>query len=333
MKIDRTKIIIGLVILAIFQICILIFTDIFSAQNIKSNRIQKLLIKNLKKENIIFFSIKDYQDIFSVEKGSEGWIVKKEDGNKMPGNLSKIDSYLDIIINIPRGIVVNSGEDENIEKEFGFDSSRQQELTINTSDKKEYKIQIGSTGSKSNSSYIKFGKEKAIREVNSNISARTSNDAIDWSNKNIFNNLNILDVASCEIDSKFNWYKGSYKIIHRDSTSDIKGEYIIELNDNLKLNEDDNEKRLDKSNKLLSLVETIIGITAAEYKFGEITNKNKMGTIKFILKNGTFLTLDFFNADKDDIGNFIITTNFNDYKYLIHEDIANNIFKNYKDFE
>jgi len=325
MKIDRTKIIIGLVVLAIFQICILIFTDLFSSQNIKSNQIQKSLIKNLKKESIVFFSIKDSQDIFSLEKDSEGWTVKKEDGNKMPGNISKIDSYLETIINIPRGIVVNNGDDENIGKEFGFDDLRQQELVINTSNKKEYKIQIGSTGSKNNSSYIKFGKEKAIREVNSNISTRTSYQAIDWANKNIFNNLNLVDIASCEIDSNFDWYNGIYKIVHRDSTSDIKGEYLIEINDNI--------TTVDNSDKLSSIIEKIIGTTVAEYKFGEITNKKKMGTIKFILKNGSSLSLNLFNADKDDIANFIITTDFNDYKYLIHEDTAKNIFKNYKDFE
>ncbi len=326
MKIDRNKVIIGLGALAILQICILIFGSLFSSQNIKNTQIKKPLIKNLKKESITFLSIKDSKDIFYIEKDGENWFIKKEDGNKMPGDKFRIESYLDTLINIPKGVVVSNTEDEAVAKEFGFFLPSTQILTINTKENREYKIEFGSAGGAKNStSYIMFGKEKSIREINSPIAKLTSIIELEWAKKDIFNDLNPIDVGSVEITSNFPWYKGTYKIVHKDTTSDIKGEYILEVNGN---------SLPAKSENLGLLIENIIGIKIADYKFGDLPDNFKLGSIKFILKNGTSLILDFYNNNaKDDVGNFIVTTNFNNYKYLLHEDAVQNIFKDYKDFE
>jgi len=60
---------------------------------------------------------------------------------------------------------------------------------------------------------------------------------------------------------------------------------------------------------------------------GSVSGRTKVASIKITLKNGKTSTLDFYNADTDDVGNFIIDADFDDYLYLIHEDDLKKIIK------
>lgn len=326
MKFDKKNITIGLAAILVIQVLILTGLNVFSFQNVKLDKIARPLVNGISKDKIVSFEIKDSLDSFEIIKKEGKWFVNS-DNALIPGNISKINDYLDVLSGLSNGIIIDKGGDSSTDKIFGFEQKQFQKVTVKTSNKKDFSVAIGSTGSKRGSSYIKFNDEKKVREISSTISSKTNNQPIDWADKNIFDKISENDVISAEISSKFDWYKGDYKIAFKENTDPNdktkKGGFAIEgatINyDDILLNES---------------VKNIVTLTASEYKLnGSITGREKIGSVRLILKNGKNYLLDFYKADKDDVGNFIIDVDFNDYLYLIHEDVAKRFFKDLKELE
>lgn len=324
-KLDKKNTLIALSGLLLVQIIILIFLNLFSSQRVKLNQIEKPLVSGVSKDNITSFEIKDTLDSFTILKKDGKWMVSAEN-SYIPGNSSKIDGYLSVLAQLPSGTVVNKSGDASSDRAFGFEQKQFQKVIVKTKNKRDFTVSIGSTGSKRGSSYIKFNDEKRIREISSSISSQTNNQPIDWAEKNIFNKLTHNDIISIEFTSKFDWYKGSYKLLQKeekDDKNETKITYSVE----------GSNKNYDVD-LLRNIVDEAITLSASEYKLnGSVDGRNKVGDIRIVLKNGKNYVVDLYNADKDDVGNFIVDVDFNDYLYLIHEDTAKKIFKNLKELE
>ncbi|OHD12298.1 MAG: hypothetical protein A2086_10745 [Spirochaetes bacterium GWD1_27_9] len=324
MKLDRKNTIYALGGLLVFQIILIALLNIFSSQNIKTGNIQKALVNGLKKDDIVSFEITDSMDTFAVEKKDGNWMVRVEQ-SYLPGNPSKINSYLDLITNLTQGVKISDTYDSSTDIAFGFSEKEYQKLAVKTKNKKDFYIFIGNPGSKRGTSYIKFKDEKKVREIMSTIASETSNEPIQWADKNIFDKLAIEDIASCEINSNFTWFKGNYSINYKeekDKDNKTKITFVV-------------DPKIDETDEILirDLLTNISTLTISEYKLkGGITGKDKLGFIKLTLRNGKNYVLDFYRADADDIGSYILDINTNEYLYLLHEDPLKRLFKDSKEF-
>jgi hypothetical protein len=320
MKIERSKTIIYLGIILAVQIVIYLIFNVFSLKNLKLNSIEKQLIGGLKKENIISLQIKDSVNSFNIEKNNDKWIVKTDD-KKLPADMTKIDSFLDLLVKLQSGIIVYNGSDTSADKTFGFNDKSSQTLIVKTKDNKTNSIILGNSGSKSSSSYLKFNNEKKIREVNSLIASQTSNTPGLWAVKNIFSDIKIDDLSACEIISNFGWYKGKYKILS-NGLKDKEMKFTI----------DPPLKGVLEDLALENVIYSILNLNISEYKLkGNIVDANVMGNILLTLKSNEKVNIDVFKAEKEDPGNYIIKSSKSDFLYLISEDQAKLMFKDTKD--
>jgi hypothetical protein len=320
MKIEKNKIIIYLCILLCAQIVIFALINIFSSQNLKSQEIGKLLLSGLKKDNIVSLEIKDSIGAFSIEKKDNSWVIISEK-NSLPGDKEKIDAYIDQLVKTTAGVVVYNGSDASSDKTFGFGEKNNQVLTVKTKTK-SYTINIGNPGSKRSSSYVKFNNEKKVREVPSNISSSTSNSPGMWAVKNIFSSVKFEDVISCEVVSKFDWFKGNYKITSNGMTDK-----------NLKLTIEPAVNKELQEYALENFIRGILGLSISEYKLnGGVEGKEAIGTLKLLLKDKKEVAVEVYKADNTDPGAFIIKSSLSNYLYLISEDMAKTLFKNTRDF-
>ena len=142
---DKKKTIIILSGLLIFQIILILFLNFFSSQSIKTRSIEKELLKGLKKGDITSIEISDVNDSFIIQKEENVWFVNTK-GTKIPGNDSKIETYIDNILKLTSGVVRDRGDKPETDKQYGFDNESRQKVVIKTANKKEYTIFIGSTG-------------------------------------------------------------------------------------------------------------------------------------------------------------------------------------------
>ncbi|HOV12852.1 MAG TPA: DUF4340 domain-containing protein [Spirochaetota bacterium] len=325
MKLDKKNILIGLAGILLVQVLILVLLNIFSFQNIKLDQIEKPLVNGVSKENIVSFEIKDKLDSFVILKKDGKWMVNTENAF-IPGNSTKITEYLNVLSKLSSGIIIDKGGDTSSDKVFGFEQKQFQKVIVKTNNKKDFTIAVGSTGSKRGTSYIRLNDEKKVREISSTISSQTNNQPIDWAEKNIFDKVTENDVMSVEISSKFDWYKGDYKLTSKEEKNDKNETKVV-------FSVEGSNKTYDVD-LLKDIVKNIVTLNVSEYKLnGNITGRDKIGNIRVILKNGKNYLLDFYKADKDDVGNFIVDVDFNDYLYLIHEDAAKKMFKNLKEIE
>lgn len=324
MQLDKKNILIGLCGFLALQILVLIFLNVFSYQNVKLDKINKPLISGLSKDNITSFEIKDNLDSFIITKKDGKWMVSTEN-TFIPGNSIKINDYVDALSKINQGLVIDKGNDTSSDKVYGFEQKQMQKVIVKTNNKKDFTISVGSTGSKRGSSYIKFNDEKKIREISSSISSQTNNQPIDWAEKNIFDKLTENDIMSVDVVSNFDWYKGTYQISFKEQKDekDKNKTGIFTITD-AKENYDDV--------LIGEVIKNIVSLNASEYKLnGSVQGREKSGNIKVTLKSGKSYLLDFYKADKDDVGNFIIDVDYNEYLYLIHEDVAKRFFKDLKE--
>lgn len=316
MKISREKLITGLTSLLILQIIIIFFLNFFSTQSIKSRTIEKRLINGLKKDNVVSIMISDYQDSFSVEKKGQAWFVKVKD-IFLPGDTEKIDSYLDILVNLSQGVVRDKGVDEDVVKYYGFDKESSQEVVIKTANNKQYKVIIGNTGSERGSSYIRYKDEEKIREIKSFIASETSNQPIQWSDRRIFaGSFMADDVAQCDFDINSDWFNGKYSIIYKEqapSADGKQGENFI-IDPPFK----PGEKKMDFI--LQAVLTNIFETKADDYKLdGDIKNNKVIAKINLSLKTGKSFKMTIYKAGDNDRGDYIADVDFNDYLYMLDE--------------
>jgi len=328
MKVNRRQLIIGLAILFGVQLIILLLVNIFSFQSVKLRKIQARLLTGFKKDGVISLEIKDYMDSFSIDRIENSWFVKKE-GKYIPANISKVNSYLNMLDTMNKGIVVFNGSDESSDRMYGFDEKNIQTLTIKLKNKKEIVLDIGNTGSKRGTSYVRYNKEKRVREVNSSISIETGNEPISWARRNIFINITEDDVNTVEINSKMEWFKGEYKLIFIDPKS--KDAQNIKGKDKFRIEPLEEDWKFDDYT-FQNMVKNLLDIRVSDYKVNfSVSGMESLSTIKVILKNGKSLKLDIYKATENDVAEYIIDTDFDDYLYLVHTDDIKKFIKDPKE--
>lgn len=307
---DKNKLILLLGCVLVFQIILILFFNIFSDQNRKARSFEKKLLKSFRKSDVVSIEVSDYQDFFLVEKKDKSWLIKVGD-NYMPGNKAKIDSFLKTLSDIPKGIIRDKGIEEASEKHFGFDEKSYQKILVTMKNKKTHTLFLGNIGSRRGTSYIRYNEEKKIREINSFISSETSNQPVQWAETKIFDNIVIEDVESFEIDSKLNWFTGQYTIKYTNTDEKNKEVFSISPID---------ENKKPKSFALENMIKNLLDLNIDDYKFNDTnTNRPIAGSLKLGLKNEKFFLINIYNADKDDIGDYIIDVDFNNYLYLVDE--------------
>jgi Domain of unknown function (DUF4340) len=321
-EINRENLIKILVAVLIVQIIFVIGLEIFSIQNVKARSIGKKLIKDFNVNSVASFEINDSRNPFSIEKTPSGWFVNTGI-SKIPGEVIKIDSYLDIIRNLPDGVIRDKGDDPNNIALYGLDSQHAKKITIRSIKSKNILIYIGNPGVVRGSSYIKLNNEKKIREVRSIISSETGIKPIDWARKKIIiDNLTIEDVNKTVIDSSMSWFKGQYSIEYKEA-KDQNGNI---LKDNFVLNPPVSQKL--KEYELQNIVSFLISISAADYKLnGNVNQKDKIASINLTLKNKKAYNFFVYAADKDDPEKYIVDDDFDDYLYLVKESDLKKIIK------
>jgi len=321
MKLDKKKTMMVLSGLLVLQIIFLVLTNIFSAQNLKSSSIEKQLINGLKKDNIVSLEIKDSKINFTIEKKESKWFVKIGEKN-LPGNESKINSYLEILEKLQSGITVFEGKGEANDEIFGFDNNKNQILTVKTSNNKDFALQIGKSGAKSGTSYLKLNNEKKVREVTSTISNETSNSPSAWAVKEIM--VGVVkqeNIKSCELVSNFSWFKGKYKI-----TRELKEKTETYLIDPPLKN------GLSDESILKSIFVSVGSFVVIDYKLnGGIDEKKKLGSITITSKPDKKMTLDFYKDEESENNNIALKTSFSDNLYLCSEESVKLIFRDTKD--
>ncbi len=314
MNLTRKNIICMLSCLLAVQIIILCFLYVFNFQSNKTRSIDKLLIGGITENNITNLEITDYQDTFSVKKEAVGWSVVTKDGNIMPADAAKIKNYLADLAKINQGLLVANGGSE-VDSKYGFDEKNKQDLTVTVNNKK-YTITIGNNGSKRGTSYIKFNGTNKIREINSSISSETSNDPINWARRTIVNSIMDNDVQNYKMESSLSWYQGGYSFTAKDpkvkdNTNDAPDTYVLDT---------PSEKKLSDY-VMQHLVKDFLTMRCSEYKFNAtVAGREKLAGITVTLKNNTVRRFDFYKADEDDIGDYIVDNDADNYLYLIHED-------------
>ena len=325
MKLSRQNIIFGLCGLLVIQIVILMFLYVFNFQNAKIRAIEKPLINGLTEKNITGLEIKDYMDSFSVKKDGSGvWFVYVGE-NSMPVNSSKVQSYIKDLAQMKQGVVVANTPDSSLDSKYGFDEKNYQELTILAGSKK-WTMLIGNTGSKRGTSYIKYNGEKKIREVKSTAATETSNQPINWARREILGNIPENDVKNYAVESTLSWFSGSYSFSAKDANvKDNTGD----APDTFRL-----DAPLADPNKKLSdyvmqrVMKEVLTMKASEYKFGAtLSGRTQFAKMRITLKNEKVINLTVYNADEDDIGDYIIDSDADNYLYLIHEEDLKKVIK------
>jgi len=286
----------------------------------------KKLINNLNKENITSIIITDKSDSFVLEKKEEIWFLKVKD-KYFPSKTEKMKNYIETLEKLTQGIIVDKGEKAGNESKYGFDIERSLKVEVKTSNKSDFYLIVGSAGTSSGTSYIKFRDEKKIREVKSSIAADTSNSVSGWANKRVFNEeIKREDVEKIEVESyNFKWYKGKYTIAAVQNKEENKDK---ETSQTQKYEIIPAPKGEIKDYQKQNIVETILFLNAYDFKVeGELGNREKLGQIKLYLKNNSTFTMSFYNKDPNDIADYIISVDFNNYLYLVLEDTLKNFIK------
>ena len=325
MKLSRMNLIFGLIGLLALQVIILMFLYLFNFQNAKIRAIDKPLISGLNEKNITELSIKDYMDSFSVKKDGSGlWFVHVGQ-NTMPVNADKLKKYINDLTQMTQGVTVANSADNAVDSKYGFDEKNYQELTILCGGKK-YTLLIGNTGSKRGTSYIKYNGEKKIREVKSSAATETSNQPINWARREILGHIPENDVKNYAVESTLSWFNGSYSFSAKDAnvkdnTGDAPDTYRLDA-------------PLADPNKKLSdyvmqhLMKEVLTMKASEYKFDAVlSGRTQYAKMRITLKNEKVINLTIYNADEDDIGDYIIDSDADNYLYLIHEEDLKKVIK------
>lgn len=330
-KISKKELIMGLTVLMIIQLVIFTILNIFSFQSRKLRKVESRLLTNFNKDSVISLEIKDYIDSFTIDRINNSWFVKKE-GQYIPANISKVNSYLNMLDTLNKGIIVYTGNDPTSDRFYGFDEKNIQTLILKQKNGKEIILEIGNTGSKRGTSYIRYNKEKKVREVNSSLSVETGNEPINWAKRNIFINITEEDIQNLDITSDMEWFKGSYKLVFIDPKSkESQDPKISKIKDKFRM-EPMNEDWKFEDYALQNMIKNMLDIKISDYKINfSVSGMNSLATLKLILKNGKSLKLNIYPATKEDIAEYIIDTDFDDYLYLVHTDDLKKFIKDPKE--
>jgi len=314
---EEKKIIKILGIAAIIQFVFLIAINFFSFSNVKDRSISKKLM-NINKNDIVSFELSDKFDKFKIIKENNLWFVDIG-STKLPADKVKVEDYLKILGEITHGLVLYSGKDDASDKTYGFDNDNFQNLIVKTKNK-EFNIVIGNPGTVRGTSLIKFQKENKIRQINSLISVKSSSIYKEWADRRIMPEAVKLDnISSFDVD--FSNFLINERIIIKPDY-DAKKKQTTFTMENFTGN-------LDELN-VKALINGFINIKADNFKLsGTIQDKKLLGSIKIVtqLKEIGDISVDFYSADGDDIGNYIAKVNNSNFLYLFHENTLKDIIK------
>lgn len=322
MKIKRETWIKILIVTFIIQIFISLILKFYSFQEVKLRKISKSLLGDFDSTLIEKIYIEKDNNLLTIEKINSKWFIERE-GVKIPAESVKVEAFLDIIRNLPQGIIRDKGEDERNYELFGLDNKNVKKVTLK-SKKREYQLYVGDPGVLRGTSYIKINKEKIVREVKSVISHETFTDISYWMRKRIFDDslISALDVESFIFESKVNYLK-SFSIIYEEK-KDVYGNLI---KDNFKLvpalvKDIKDYELVIKINKLLNL-------TVIDYKITSLNNENeKIAEMELTLRNGKKYKCNLYTAEKESNADYVMDVDFNDYLYYIKKsDVEKFIFK------
>lgn len=321
MKKSRQNLLIILGALFIAQCIIIILINLFSAQNIKSRNIQQYLLKKYRSENVASIKIEDPNSSFTVKrKGESDWQILY-DKHTLPADYEQITAYLKLLGDITKGIVVSSGKEDTALESYGFGSSSKLVLTVTMKNGKKHTIHVGNPGSTRGSSFIRYNNDKKVREVKSYISTQTSNQYIVWSKKKIFNTqIQGKDVKSV-------------RLVPGNDPGLLSAAYTIQQLPS-SLEEEDKSKTVFQTIpapeagelnyvELNSMVYNIIRLTIDEYKLeGDVAGKDKAAEIIVTLSSGKELEIDFYTADENDPGDYVVKVSGESHLYLVSRETA-----------
>ncbi len=312
---ERKFIIYSLIAILILQICIFTLLKVFSFQNIKLRSAGQNLIKGFNKDQVISLILSDAKYSFSIDKIDDKWFIKVNNEN-IPGDSEKINLYLNILKDLSSGIIRDKGEDPETAKKYGFNEGNFKKLIIISQNKKNFIIYIGNEGEKSGTSYISLDNEKNIREVNSFIAAESQFPSSQWIERKIFmQNIDYKEIQNCEISGNFSWFKESYIIKYQKLNNSEN--FILVPDLGIKL----------KSEAVRNLLKNLVELKIDDYNFDyDITGMEISAAVKLNLKNGKTAKLDFYKADKNGNGEYIIDTEFNNFLYLIDNTKIKKVF-------
>lgn len=325
MKINRKKIIIILSIVLGFQLIIFLYFNLLSPESISKRNYKSPLVNGLKKDAVISIIISDSKESFTVEKKDGAWLVKTKE-KYIPADTYIVNDYLDILAGLKKGVIVDKGDNQDNYKKYGFYEEAYLKVEVKTNNKKDFSVLIGKPGQARKTSYIRFKDEKKVREIQSEISTKTGNQPISWAKRTIFNSdIALSSVEKLEVSSNnLKWYKGEYSIQFVKDTNDkeSKGKFEIFPAPKGKL----------KEYILENVVESCLGIYVYDYKIeGDVKDKEKLANVKMTLTDKSSYRLTVYKADKNDVGEYIITTDFNNYMYLVNETALNTFIKSPSD--
>ncbi|MCG8571556.1 MAG: DUF4340 domain-containing protein, partial [Spirochaetes bacterium] len=321
MQFTRNKTIVILSGLLCVQIIVILLLNLFSTQSIKQRNVEKKLLNKYKSENVISLDFKNNDTRFQIEKNGDQWFVKV-DQNNLPANTEKVTNYLKMLAELSQGFIVYTGNDQEKNTNFGFNLENLMALEIKT-EKSKYSLQIGNPGPQRMTSYIKYKNENKIREVKSNIASLTSNEYINWAEKQIFHDdIKTNDVISCELKPQFEWNNQLMTILQADTTSDNKTFYLKDVSE-----------AITEVFAVKNVITNLLNLQIDQYKLDDINLNTKpvAGEIKMVLANGKDFRLWFYPTDDTDVGDFILKTDFSNFLYVLNEGKLKNIFKKKED--
>lgn len=317
MKNKNQKTIEKLVIVLAVQIILLVLVNVFSFSNVKSRELNRPLFKGISKQNIVEFELNDRIDGFKAYKQSGEWFIEYE-GRKLPADIDMINNYLEVIGNLKEGFTVYTGTDAAQDDSYGLGSQTVQNLRIKNNKSKEFKLEIGSVGSRRGTTYVRKSGENAVRQIDSPLKSSSVQLYKDWTDRRIVSDVKLEEFKSARIDLNLEMYKADYTIVSVDG-----GNYqIIPESENREL--DQAEVRL--------FVNRLAALKADNHKiYGELGNEALLGTIQLEFKNKNYI-LEFYPAGEEDLGNFIVKSSNSPYLFLYHQDTLEKLLKRRDEF-
>lgn len=313
MKAKNISLINKLLVLAGVQIVILVFVSFFSFSNIKTRKIEKALFKGVTKDSIVSFEIGDRIDSFKAYKEGKDWFIQYE-GAKLPGDREKINNYVTLLGSMAEGVVVFSGSDEENDESYGLGENAVQHLLIRTVKNKELKLDIGSVGARRGTTYVRKDGENRIRQINSELKAQSTALYKDWTNRRIIEGVALKDVAEIRIDSNLPFYKADFRM-------------IVNPDETFSINPESANREVDDS-LVRTFLNSLLTIKSDNFKIeGSVQGKELIAGIHVELNEGKKLLMEFYEADSEDIGNFVVRYASSPYLYLFHEETLEKLLK------
>ncbi len=327
MKIDTKKLVIILAGIVILQLIVLAMMKIFSHSNVQISRINKPLFKNLKAENIASFSIADAEKTFVLQKENDQWFVDYRDA-LTPANTEKVELYLETIVGLTNGIIIESNPNEQQIDRYGFNPALTQTLEIATTNGKTYKLLIGNIGSTRGTSVIMTPSDNKVREIKSGISVDTPNDVLQWTDRRIITEVEAEQISKATYSDMINTPAWNYiiTVINENASSEgvpAQTTYSIEPLPEGQL----------RDYALQNHLRALIGLNVDGYKYDRnIDGLTLSATIKLDLSSGSSKSISIYKNNEGETYEFVAKTDYNDYCYYLSAQSFARIIRDSKDF-